>query len=143
MSRKGQIIYRNAALDLRKRCGDMVRACVRKMNEGGGVARWKTPDETDYTAAIELLAIRMNDELCAVFKQYRMKASTYEPLFSMPPARRPKAAKTGKPLTLVERRAASAKRKVREWQRKSKLAATKIKAYRKKVSYYTKKGVIQ
>lgn len=68
--------------------------------------------------------------------------STYAPLFSMPPARR-KPAVPGKPLTLVERRAVAAKRKVVEWQRKQKLAATKVKSYRRKVSYYTKKGVIR
>jgi hypothetical protein len=97
----------------------------------------------DFEAALSLLETHLEHELIEIYARYLNRRSTYEPLFSMPPARRPKAAKTGRPLTLVERRAASAKRKVREWQRKSKLASTKIKQYRKKVSYYTKKGVIQ
>jgi hypothetical protein len=37
----------------------------------------------------------------------------------------------------------AAKAKVVQWQRKQKLAATKVRQYRKKVSYYTKKGVIR
>lgn len=143
MSRKVRTVFRNAAIDLRKRSGQIIRSCVLKMMREADNGIAPVIPGNDYEAAIELLRIYMEVELRGVIKHYRNKKSSYEPLFSMPPARRPKVVKTGKPLTLVERRAASAKRKVREWQRKSKLASTKIKQYRKKVSYYTKKGVIQ
>jgi hypothetical protein len=140
MSQKAKIIYRNAARDMRKQIVEALRSCVRKVNKTGC-----TPLQpgNEYPAAVELLAIHLEGELETVFKRYRSRQSSYEPLFSMPPARRAKVVATAKPVTLVERRAAAAKRKVREWQRKSKLASTKIKQYRKKVSYYTKKGVIR
>ena len=40
-------------------------------------------------------------------------------------------------------RAAHVQRKLSEWKRKQKLAATKVKLYRKKTSYYQKKGLIE
>ena len=41
---------------------------------------------------------------------------------------------------LVERRLADATAKAREWERKSKLAATKLKAWRAKIRYYEKRA---
>lgn len=140
MSKQGVTIYRNMARDVRSRMTGVFRNCLRKVRKTGC-----TPvvPGNEFLAACELMQTHLEMELESVFNNYRNRRGSFEPLFSMPPARRPKSAKAGRPLTLVERRAAAAKRKVREWQRKSKLAATKIKAYRKKVSYYTKKGVIQ
>lgn len=139
MTRKAEYVFCNAAIDLRKQCGAMLRACVRKMRQQG--CSPLIPGN-DYEAAIELLAVYFEDELTVLFKRYRSKRNNYEPLFSMPPPRR-KPVVSAKPLTLVERRAVAAKAKVVEWQRKQKLAATKVRQYRKKVSYYTKKGVIR
>lgn len=140
MSRQAVTIYCNIARDLKGKFPQAIRRCIRKVRATGCS---QTYMETDFDAALRLIEYHLKCEFVNIYARYGHRRSTYEPLFSMPPARRPKAAKTGKPLTLVERRAASAKRKVREWQRKSKLASTKIKQYRKKVSYYTKKGVIQ
>jgi hypothetical protein len=131
------IMLRNAARELLKQS----REIARKVAKVRGLQPLMPGN--DFMAALELAEDRWGHEVEILIAKWRQKRSTYEPLFSMPPARRPKVVKTGKTLTLVERRAASAKRKVREWQRKSKLASTKIKQYRKKVSYYTKKGVIQ
>jgi len=64
-----------------------------------------------------------------------------EPLTMMPPPRRAKRA-VAKPMTVVERRAVAAKASLTAWQRKQKLAATKVKKYRVKVGYYKKKGVV-
>ena len=57
-----------------------------------------------------------------------------------PKQHRPKVTKPA--LTLVERRARDAEEKLKSWQRKAKLAATKIKKYKKKFQYYRKKGAI-
>jgi hypothetical protein len=140
VSRKAVTIYCNIARDLKGKLPSVIRGCIRRVRRTGCTP---TIVGNDFEAALSLLETHLEHELIEIYARYLNRRSTYEPLFSMPPARRPKAAKTGRPLTLVERRAASAKRKVREWQRKSKLASTKIKQYRKKVSYYTKKGVIQ
>jgi hypothetical protein len=131
------IILRNAAREMLRKS----REIARKVAKSKGLQPLLPGN--DFLAAMEVLEDRWGHEIEILVGKWRAKRSAFEPLFSMPPARRPKVVKTGKPLTLVERRAASAKRKVREWQRKSKLASTKIKQYRKKVSYYTKKGVIQ
>jgi hypothetical protein len=141
VTRKGKLMARNANRDLLSKCRKIALAVAKRLRRDGF---WKPMNsEDDFSNAIDTVELYWREELEAVLLEYGRKRTSYEPLFSMPPARRPKVVKTGKPLTLVERRAASAKRKVREWQRKSKLAATKIKQYRKKVSYYTKKGVIQ
>lgn len=140
MTRKAELIARNANRDLLSKCRKIAMAVSKRLRRDGCDP---ISPEHDFDAATELVETYWKLELEKVFLKYDKHKASYEPLFSMPPARRPKAAKTGKPLTLVERRAAAAKRKVREWQRKNKLAATKIKQYRKKVSYYTKKGVIQ
>jgi len=139
VTRKAEYVFRNAGIDLRKQCGRLVRNCVRKMRQHG--CSPLLPGN-DYDAAVEALASYFEDELTALFNRYRKHKSNYEPLFSMPPPRR-KPAVAAKPLTLVERRAVAAKAKVMQWQRKQKLAATKVRQYRKKVSYYTKKGVIR
>jgi len=140
MTKKAEYVFRNAALDLRKQCGAAVRNCVRRMRAHG--CHPVNPGD-DFEAAIELLALYFDGEITAVFKRYRNKRHNYEPLFSMPPARRKPAAKASKPLTLVERRAVAAKAKVDQWKRKRKLAETKLKMYLGQVSYYTKKGVIR
>lgn len=140
MSRQTVTIYCNLARDLKGKLPLLIRGCIRRARSTGCSPY---SGESNFDAAIRLFELHLEHGLVELYSRYLNSRSTYEPLFSMPPARRPKVVKTGKPLTLVERRAASAKRKVREWQRKSKLASTKIKAYRKKVNYYTKKGVIQ
>lgn len=138
MSKKAEIIYRNAARELRRRSGDIYRKAMKELRREG--CEPLVPGN-DFSAAMELLDIVWKDEVQRIFKDFKGKRSTYEPLFSMPPARREKST-ASKPLTLVERRAVAAKRKIKEWQRKSKLAATKIKQYQKKIKYYTKKGVV-
>lgn len=45
-------------------------------------------------------------------------------------------------IPLVAVRAIQARKKVKEWQRKQKLAATKLKEYRRKEAYYKKKGLL-
>jgi hypothetical protein len=67
-------------------------------------------------------------------------AAEYELLAHMPPVRRTR--KKREPKTLVGRRADAVDEKVREWERKLKLAKTKLAAYRKKQKYYTKKGEV-
>lgn len=138
MSKKAEIIYRNAARELRRRTGDIYRKAMKELRREG--CEPLMPGN-DFAAALEMAATVWKDEVQRVFKDFKGKQATYEPLFSMPPARRERST-ASKPLTLVERRAVAAKAKVREWQRKSKLAATKIKQYQKKVKYYTKKGVV-
>ena len=60
--------------------------------------------------------------------------------YVLPRPKRKRALATAPALTAVERRAQHAQKKLKEWQRKSKLAATKMKAYRKRVNYYKKRG---
>lgn len=139
MNKKTEYVFCNAARDLRKQCRVAIRNAVKRMRQTGYVAL--NPGD-DYLAGVDGLAQYFEGEIVRVFKAYRNKRHNYEPLFSMPPARRKPPAKGAKPLTLVERRAIAARAKVVEWTRKQKLAATKAKLYRKKVSYYTKKGVI-
>ena len=131
--RRSDIIIRNAAAHLRKQFREVVR---------GAVALSSAEAPSNFTTCIDTFCYRLQQQVIAECDRIKRQSSNYEPLFSMPPSRR-KAVATAKPVTLVERRAIAAKRKVIEWQRKQKLAATKIKQYRKKVSYYTKKGVIQ
>jgi len=50
--------------------------------------------------------------------------------------------KTKPTLSITEKRAAAAKAKLAEWQRKAKLAATKVKKYKQKVRYYEKSMAI-
>jgi hypothetical protein len=61
----------------------------------------------------------------------------------LPPVRKAvKKKPAAKPLTAVEQRAKLAADKCREWERKGKLAKTKLAKYRKKVTYYKKKGAV-
>ena len=62
----------------------------------------------------------------------------------MPPVRTTvkKRKPAAKPLTLVEKRAKLAAARVVEWERKGKLAKTKLAKYRKRVTYYKKKGAV-
>jgi len=62
-------------------------------------------------------------------------------LLSMPQPRKPSRVRAAA-LTKVEQRAVRAQDKLAEWQRKQKLAATKIRKYRKQVSYYKRKGTL-
>lgn len=137
MSKKADIIYRNAVRELRRRNTDVCRQLLRSLRQ----TRWGMGTTgKEFDAAMELLRMRVKEEWHYVMRDFEQKRGNYEPLFSMPPARRQKG--VPKPVTLVERRAVAAKKKVAAWQRKAKLAATKVKVYRRKVSYYTKKGVI-
>lgn len=138
MSKKAEIIYRNAARELRRRTGEIYRHAMAALARDGC-----SPNhgQGDWEAAICNLIWEWKNCLEIWREEIEEKRSTYEPLFTMPPARREKST-AAKPVTLVEKRALAAKKKVKEWQRKSKLAATKIKQYQKKVKYYTKKGVV-
>lgn len=73
-----------------------------------------------------------------VLKDLHENCAQYELLSHMPPPRRKYERRT--PKGLVERRAESVESKVQEWERKLKLAKTKLTAYRKKQKYYKKKG---
>jgi hypothetical protein len=140
MTRK-EIIIRNAAAHLRRKMRDMLRvsAKVAAKRNYPGVSNY--PAET-FAACIDAVCYGLKVQINVECEHIKSSKGNYEPLFSIPPARRA-TQPVAKPLTLVEKRALAAKKKVREWQRKQKLAATKVKQYRKKVSYYTKKGVIQ
>lgn len=46
------------------------------------------------------------------------------------------------PKTLVEKRADAAATRLRQWQRRLKIAKTKVTEYQRKVSYYQEKGVL-
>lgn len=140
MTKKAQYVIRNALRDWRSKTNQMVRNCLRKLRKEGCTPT--SPGTNDFLAATETVEMWLRTELHDLVSEWEMKRSNYEPLFSMPPARR-KPVVHSKPLTLVERRAVAAKAKVVQWQRKQKLAATKVRQYRKKVSYYTKKGVIR
>lgn len=64
-------------------------------------------------------------------------------LQSPPPALpAPKPRKKRPALPLVARRAVKASARLREWKKKQKVAATKVKQYQKKVAYYNKKGTV-
>ncbi len=139
--KREHIIMRNYLLHVRKSIRSIVADACAEAKQSA--TRRVLPDKT-YTLfgelvrlATDLLVSRLREEQIRVAR----RQSNYEPLFSIPPARR-QPTPASKPLTLVESRALAAKRKVIEWQRKQKLAATKVKQYRKKVSYYTKKGVV-
>jgi hypothetical protein len=139
MTRK-EMIIRNAAAHLRKKMREMLRVSVAAANRNyPGASNY--PAET-FAACIDAVCYGLKVQINAECEAIKRQRGNYEPLFSIPPARRKQVAEA-KPLTLVEKRALAAKKKVSEWQRKQKLAATKVKQYRKKVSYYTKKGVIQ
>lgn len=131
-----RLIHRNAAAFLRKEFREVLRKAV-KMS-----AVDSTPCD-DFARALATLQISLDTRLDELFDHWESRRGNYLPLFTIAPARRARKTKAGKPMTLVERRASAAHRKVVEWQRKQKLAATKIKAYRRKVKYYTKKGVIR
>ena len=138
MSKKAEIIYRNAARELRRRTGGIYRHVIARMvAEGCDPVR----KGEDWEAAMNDIEWEWRHAIKAVIEEFTAKRSTYEPPFTMPPARREKST-AAKPVTLVEKRALAAKKKVKEWQRKSKLAATKIRQYQKKIKYYTKKGVV-
>ncbi len=140
MTKKAEYVVRNALRDWRSKANQMVRNCLRRLRREGITPT--QPGSNDFLAATETVEMYLRTELHDLVAEWEQKRSNYEPLFSMPPPRR-KPAVSAKPLTLVERRAVAAKAKVMEWQRKQKLAATKVRQYRKKVSYYTKKGVIR
>ena len=70
----------------------------------------------------------------------RTNAAQYELLSQMPAPKR-EYERRG-PRSLVEQRADTVDEKVREWERKLKLAKTKLAAYQKKQKYYQKKGAV-
>ena len=70
----------------------------------------------------------------------REHGAEYELLSNMPAPKR-EYERRG-PRSLVERRADTVDEKVREWERKLKLAKTKLAAYQKKQKYYQKKGAV-
>lgn len=127
--------YGNALRDFHKQ----LRALVRK--GGYGVSGMDAAADP-FEEAVRIMAIDVRRASVEYTKKVMRQRTNYCVLFSLKPARRAKSAVTGKPLTLVESRAVAAKKKVETWQRKAKLANTKIKIYRRKVTYYKKKGVI-
>jgi hypothetical protein len=140
MSRRAEVIYRNAVVELRREMAGIYRALLRELRSEGCTPG--VPGD-DFRAAVELLDTALDHRLGKLFQGWLARKSNYEPLFSIPPARRARPAKpAAKPVTLIERRAVAVHKKVKEWQRKQKLAATKIKQYRRKVEYYRKKGVV-
>jgi hypothetical protein len=127
-----RIIIRNMAVQLRKEMRQIIRKAVKKASI--------RPTGDRFNDSVQALYEGIIREFNAVFDSFDKRRRVLEPLFSMPPARRVR--KTRKPLTLVERRAVVAKGKLSQWKRKQKLAATKVRAYKRKVGYYTKKGAI-
>ena len=74
------------------------------------------------------------------------KRDYYDQMFRLPPPRKEVRVRAKVDAALVPKpvlRAAHVQRKLKEWRRKQKLAATKVKQYRKKASYYQKKGLIE
>lgn len=74
----------------------------------------------------------------AVANELRKQRHKLDVLLQSPPPARPaaKPRKRKAKLPLREQRAADARCKLREWERKQKVAVTKIKAYRRKVRRY-------
>jgi len=134
MNKLQKLQYANALRDFHKHLRSMMRE--------RGLGRHRPSDDDEFTEAMESMVSDVQQVAFNYLVRVKTKRSTYCALFSMPPARRAKSVKTGKPVTLVESRAIAAKKKVETWQRKAKLANTKIKIYRRKVTYYKKKGVI-
>jgi hypothetical protein len=138
MNKLQRLQYANALRDFHKQ----MRQLVRKGGYGvSGMDAVKTSGDA-FEEAVRIMAIDVRRASVEYVKKVMAQKSTYCALFSMPPARRAKSVKTGKPVTLVESRAIAAKKKAAAWDRKAKLAKTKIGIYRRKVSYYKKKGVI-
>ena len=78
-----------------------------------------------------------------VVEEVHRNVSITELRCKLPPVRKTvKKKPVAKPLTAVEARAKLAADKCREWERKGKLAKTKLAKYRKKVTYYKKKGAV-
>jgi hypothetical protein len=98
-------------------------------------------NDMKYAAAVNVAAHAINDAANELRRIYLAHQSTLEPLVMMPPPRRAKRA-AAKPMTTVERRAIAAKASLTAWERKQRLAKTKVRKYRTKVGYYKKKGVV-
>lgn len=76
----------------------------------------------------------------ALYKQrHKLDVMLQSPPPAMPP---PKPRKKRPKLPLVAQRAVTASARLREWKKKQRVAATKVKAYQKKVAYYNKKGTV-
>jgi len=77
-------------------------------------------------------------------REVHRNASIVDLRCKLPPVRKAvrKRKPAAKPLTAVEQRAKLAADKCREWERKGKLAKTKLAKYRKRVTYYKKKGAV-
>jgi hypothetical protein len=97
--------------------------------------------DMDYIAACDVAIHAVQGAANELRNVYKAQQSTLEPLLLMPPPRRAKRA-AAKPMTVVERRAIAAKASLTAWERKQRLAKTKVKKYRTKVGYYKKKGVV-
>lgn len=74
-----------------------------------------------------------------LLKEIHASADALELECMLPPPRRERKRR---PKTLVGRRAASVDRQVQKWQRRLKLAKTKLAGYQKKQRYYQKKGAV-
>lgn len=108
-----------------------VRATVGKVRQGDS-HRFVVAMFTDCFASIMTQVVR---------ERWQDTDATHA-ILSLP---RPRSVRVSsdKALTLVEQRALKAQQKLRSWQRKQKLAQTKIREYAKQVRYYKKKGTIQ
>lgn len=138
-----EAVARNFAGHLRKRLRRLLKAAlssaVREARKSDAVSQ-----SDQFDAAVSCIVESLRLDMLHEEHSVHRRRSVLEPLFGMPPARRSRSAVRGGPtLTLVERRAVAAKKKVQQWKRKQKLAATKVALYSKKVRYYTKKGVIR
>ena len=76
----------------------------------------------------------------AILADLWKNAAEYELESALPPARRERA--VSKPRTFVEKRADTVAEKVKEWERKLRLAKTKLATYQRKQKYYSKKGEV-
>jgi len=88
-----------------------------------------------YTS--ELHRYRMESE---ILKDLYKNAAQYDLQSMMPRPKRTRRPST--PATRVERNAQNVFAKVKEWERKARLAKTKLAKYRAKAKRYEKKGVI-
>lgn len=124
-------LRREIAGDMPRFLSATVRATVGKVQQGDS-HRFVVAMFTDCFAAIMLQVVR---------EQWQDTDANHA-ILSLP---RPRSVsvRSDKALTLVEQRALKAQESLKRWQRKQKLAQTKIRKYAKQVRYYKKKGTIQ
>lgn len=102
---------------------------------------------TDYrdTPLGRLVPVDATRDLCSHFEDFvRLRYQSQMPAIElellMPEKQRLK--RKSVPKTLVEKRADAAAQRLKQWQRRLKIAKTKVTEYQRKVSYYQEKGVL-